>query len=91
MTMAGRLSTSRRGLLAGAAALALAPGLVRAEAPARNVAEAPVADAAGAGDSVSPYGPHQAGIVTPRPANGIVAAFTSSPPTRPRSRRSSAA
>ncbi len=73
--MAGRLPTTRRGLLAGAAALALAPGLGRAEAAAHNVAEAPVADAAGAGDYVAPYGPHQAGIVTPRPANGMVAAF----------------
>lgn len=77
--MTGPFDTSRRRLLAGAAALALVPGLAprqaRADAPAHNVAEAPVAETTGLGDFVSPYGAHQAGIVTARPANGIVAAF----------------
>lgn len=80
MTMANRPAASRRDLLAGAGLLALAPALLapgpaRAEAQTHNVAEAPVADVAGSEDFVSPYGAHQAGIVTPRPANGIVAAF----------------
>jgi deferrochelatase/peroxidase EfeB len=41
----------------------------------RHVADAPVADTTSGRDMVSPYGAHQAGIVTPRPANGIVASF----------------
>ncbi len=69
------LSTTRRGLLAGAAALAVAPHVARAETGQRHVADAPVADSTSARDVVSPYGAHQAGIVTPRPANGMVAAF----------------
>jgi len=68
----GSLPTTRRGLLAGAGALAVAPGLASA---AVNVADAPVVDPAGALETVSPYGAHQAGIVTPRPANGVVASF----------------
>ncbi|HVL20840.1 MAG TPA: iron uptake transporter deferrochelatase/peroxidase subunit [Amaricoccus sp.] len=73
--------TTRRGLLAGAAALAATPGLAFAAAEMRptqgqrHVADAPVADTTSGRDMVSPYGEHQAGIVTPRPANGIVAAF----------------
>ncbi|PZQ51545.1 MAG: deferrochelatase/peroxidase EfeB [Rhodovulum sulfidophilum] len=70
---------SRRGLLTGAAALVAAPALARAagpETPERGqVADAPVADTARFTDSVPPFGAHQAGIVTPRPANGAVAAF----------------
>lgn len=67
-------SPTRRGLLTGAAALAASlPAL--AQADTRGVANAPVAGEASGGDFVSPYGGHQAGIVTPRPANGIVAAF----------------
>lgn len=76
------LSTTRRGLLAGAAALAAAmpaaTGARAATAPApaaQNVAEAPVENRSSPQDFVSPYGPHQAGIVTPRPAHGLVAAF----------------
>lgn len=71
-------SPTRRGLLTGAAALAASlPAFAPAPAgaQARAVAAAPVAGEASGGDFVSPYGPHQAGIVTPRPANGIVAAF----------------
>ncbi len=68
-------SPTRRGLLTGAAALAAAvPGLARAEI-SLNVASAPVTGEAAAADIVSPYGRHQAGITTPRPANGMVAAF----------------
>jgi deferrochelatase/peroxidase EfeB len=71
----GPVSTTRRGLLAGAAALAATPGLARAATDQRHVADAPVADATSARDLVSPFGAHQAGIVTPRPAHGIVASF----------------
>jgi len=76
-----RFPTTRRGILAGAAALAATPGLAFAAAETRpsqsqrHVADAPVADTTSSRDMVSPYGEHQAGIVTPRPANGIVAAF----------------
>ncbi|TPE50230.1 iron uptake transporter deferrochelatase/peroxidase subunit [Amaricoccus solimangrovi] len=75
---------SRRGLLAGAAALAATPVLARAgragadadaSAGQSHVADAPVADRAHATDMVSPFGAHQAGITTPRPANGALAAF----------------
>ncbi|MFT3972991.1 MAG: iron uptake transporter deferrochelatase/peroxidase subunit [Amaricoccus sp.] len=76
-------STTRRGLLAGAAALAAAPGLVQAaaeqttdlDARQRHVADAPVGGGTSSQDKVSPHGDHQAGIVTPRPANGLVASF----------------
>lgn len=68
-----RFPTTRRGLLAGAAALVAAPALAATEQ--RNVADAPVAHAGGAMETVSPWGIHQAGIVTPRPANGLVASF----------------
>lgn len=83
------LSTTRRGLLAGAAALAAAATAATTgaraataavleavlEPAAHNVAEAPVENGTSPQDFVSPYGPHQAGIVTPRPAHGMVAAF----------------
>lgn len=76
-------SPTRRGLLAGVAALAAVPGLARAAeekttdlaAGQRHVADAPIAGGTSGADMVSPYGVHQAGIVTPRPANGIVASF----------------
>lgn len=71
----GPLPTSRRGLLAGAAALAALPGAAFAATDQRHVADAPVEDATSPKDVVSPHGAHQAGIVTPRPANGMVAAF----------------
>lgn len=67
------LTTSRRGLFAGAAALAATAGLARAET--HNVTDAPVANAAREAEQVSPFGRYQAGIVTPRPANGMIAAF----------------
>jgi len=68
-------ATSRRGLIAGVAALAAVPGLARAATGAAQVADAPVAGAARPTDAVPPWGRHQAGIVTPRPAHGAVAAF----------------
>lgn len=70
-----RFPTTRRGLLAGAAALAATAPSVARGTEQRHVADAPVADSTSSRDMVSPYGMHQAGIVTPRPANGIVAAF----------------
>lgn len=82
---AGRcpMMTSRRQLLAGFGAAAGA-GLIPAasaraddaapRAPAR-VTDAPVADAASARQVVPFYGPHQAGIATARPANGLLASF----------------
>ncbi|RMX06545.1 deferrochelatase/peroxidase EfeB [Corticibacter populi] len=40
-----------------------------------SATNAPVADAASVHDRVAFFGPHQAGITTPRPANGMVASF----------------
>ncbi|HET9069580.1 MAG TPA: deferrochelatase/peroxidase EfeB, partial [Amaricoccus sp.] len=65
--------TTRRSLLAGAAAFAAAPAF--AATGQHNVTDAPVAETTSATDRISPYGTHQAGIATPRPANGMVAAF----------------
>lgn len=67
------LPTSRRGLFSGAVALAASVGLARAET--HNVTDAPMADPAREAEVVSPFGPNQAGIVTARPANGMVASF----------------
>ena len=77
--------TTRRGLLLAGGALATLPALARAatdpatepaaEPAVENVAQAPIGDARGAEEMVSPYGRHQAGIVTARPANGLVASF----------------
>ena len=64
---------TRRNLLAGAAVLAATPAF--AATGQHSVTDAPVADTTSAADRVSPYGSHQAGITTPRPANGMVAAF----------------
>lgn len=74
-------STSRRDLLKGlgiAAGGSLAAGFVTGNAEAAtthpHVTDAPVGD--GALDQRQPFlGPHQAGIVTPRPAAGMIAAF----------------
>ena len=69
----------RRALLTGLGAAALGCPFAlaaRAEAPAQgSVTAAPQADRTSPEDFVSPHGVHQAGIVTPRPANGMVAAF----------------
>lgn len=72
-------STDRRSLLMGlglGALGTLAPAAhAEGAAPQRNVDDAPHGQAETAAQSVRFHGPHQAGIVTPRPANGIVAAF----------------
>lgn len=82
--MTDRTDPTRRNLLRalGAAAMtcpfALAAGATRAEdaaAPRPRVTEAPQADEASPSDHVAPFGPHQAGIVTPRPAHGMIASF----------------
>ncbi len=68
--------TTRRGLLTGAVALAGCPyASLAATADQSHVADAPVADAASGSDVVLPFGPHQAGITTPRPANAMIASF----------------
>lgn len=68
------LSPSRRALLAGgAAALGSAGWAQAAGEPASNPAAAPPSDATA--QSQPFHGLHQAGIVTPRPATGLVAAF----------------
>lgn len=66
-----------KALALGAAAGALPALPARAQQPeqARNVDAAPHGHAESAKQSVPFHGPHQAGITTPRPANGIVAAF----------------
>jgi len=66
-----------KALALGAAAGALPALPARAQQPeqARNVDAAPQGHAESARQSVPFHGPHQAGITTPRPANGIVAAF----------------
>ena len=73
------LTTTRRTLLTGAAAIATAVGTLprtaRAATEPRHAADAPIAEATSAEDYIPPYGPHQAGITTPRPANGLVASF----------------
>lgn len=55
-------------------------GMALAEEPAKpaksgHVTDAPVANAASSDDKVPVYGPHQAGITTARPANGMIASF----------------
>lgn len=67
----------RRALLGALAACPFAglarPG--RAEPAQGHVTDAPVFRMASPEDHVSPFGAHQAGIVTPRPANGMIASF----------------
>ena len=46
-----------------------------ATSTAHHITDAPVANAASAEDRVPFVGAHQAGITTPRPANGMIAAF----------------
>ncbi len=74
-----RNTPSRRALLqgiaAGALAAALPARLLAQSQPGLNVDAAPQAHAEAAAQSVPFHGVHQAGITTPRPANGILAAF----------------
>ncbi|WP_295046675.1 iron uptake transporter deferrochelatase/peroxidase subunit [uncultured Paracoccus sp.] len=69
-----RIAPTRRAVLLalGSGGLALA---ARAGQPAPQVSDAPAADAGTAAQRVPFHGPHQAGITTPRPENGILAAF----------------
>ncbi len=74
-------AASRRGFLLGAGAIAaggaMAPAMAADSAPqvpAPRVADAPIAGEQARG-RVPFYGLHQAGVVTPRPASGMVAAF----------------
>lgn len=71
-------ATDRRRLLMGLGLGALgtfAPAAHAAGAAQPNVDDAPRGHADTAAQSVPFHGAHQAGILTPRPANGIVAAF----------------
>ncbi|CAM5772955.1 iron uptake transporter deferrochelatase/peroxidase subunit [Bosea minatitlanensis] len=75
MTRPGKpFSPSRRALLTGGTAALGGASLAQAASePARNPAAAPESDAAAQRQPF--YGVHQSGIVTPRPATGLVAAF----------------
>lgn len=71
---------SRRHILGAMGALAAcpfagAPRSAQAQASAHNVTDAPVFRAASPADQVPFYGRWQAGVVTPRPANGMIASF----------------
>lgn len=71
-------SLDRRCLLKGLGVTAFGgslAGVARAETAHHSVADAPVANAASPEDSVPHLGVHQAGVVNPRPANGMVASF----------------
>lgn len=75
-----RLSPSRRDVLLGLAAGGFAALALRAEeaAPhveAPHVTDAPAAEPLAARQRVPFHGPHQAGITTPRPENGLIASF----------------
>jgi len=77
---APKAGTSRRRVLGAMGAIAACPfaGLARpahAEALARHVTDAPIFRMASPEDKVPLIGPHQAGIATPRPANGMIASF----------------
>ncbi len=61
------------GAIARAGLAAPLPGDGTGNVPSAGVTNAPLADAASG--AISPYGIHQAGIVTPRPAHGLFAAF----------------
>jgi deferrochelatase/peroxidase EfeB len=73
-----KLVTTRRNVLfgVGAAGSALATGMTTARAAEKQggqVTDAPVSDKTQERQSF--YGLHQAGIVTPRPAAGMIASF----------------
>ena len=64
------LSANRRQLLLGLGAAGMV--VSRAKAEERQVTEAPAGHSSDAKQRVPFYGVHQAGIVTPRPANGMI-------------------
>lgn len=65
-----------KGLGMGLATCPFAMGAAQAQTPqASSLTAAPQAGATSSEDRVSPFGPHQPGIVTPRPAWGMVASF----------------
>ncbi|MTE00793.1 deferrochelatase/peroxidase EfeB [Paracoccus sp. YIM 132242] len=68
------LAPNRRAVLLalGASGLALA---ARAQGPVPQVSDAPAAEPRDTARRVPFHGPHQAGITTPRPENGLVASF----------------
>lgn len=79
--MDGQTKLNRRGMLLGLGAAGIGGAIAHraaaeqgpVNAPREAVTNAPLADAASA--AISPYGRFQAGIVTPRPAHGLFAAF----------------
>lgn len=79
----GAMDSSRRTVLKAlglAGAICPFSHIALADAPAKpsasgHVTDAPVANAASADDRVPVFGPHQAGIATARPANGMIASF----------------
>ena len=68
---------SRRGVLGALGLMAACPfaASTKAEMPARHVTDAPAFNRASPRDRVPFHGRHQAGITTPRPANGMIASF----------------
>ncbi|PWL18359.1 deferrochelatase/peroxidase EfeB [Falsochrobactrum shanghaiense] len=74
------LLTSRRKVLGAIGAVAACPFMhssraAMAEAPPRHVTDAPAFNRASPEDRVEFHGRYQAGITTPRPANGMIASF----------------
>ncbi len=71
--------TSRRAVLAGLGLAAACPFAARAASPdvaaSAHVTDAPIYNHASPEDRVPWQGAHQAGIVTARPANGMIASF----------------
>src|SRR5690606_19436700 len=63
------------GTVAGGLGPLALPALVDEAKPGHRVVDAPAGHAETAAQSVPFYGPHQAGILTPRPASGIFASF----------------
>ena len=71
---------SRRGVLGAIGLMAACPFAAPlrpalAEVPARHITDAPAFNRASPQDRVAFHGRHQAGITTPRPANGMIASF----------------
>lgn len=81
----GATSNSRRAVLRALGLAAIAPIAAQAaygapvaaepKGPVGPVTAAPQADSTHPGDRVSPFGVHQAGITTLRPAHGLLASF----------------